>query len=384
MSPVQVTADFPGGNGIVRHVEEAQDQVRLDFAADPKNCPEPMWFHFRVTGLAGRQLRCRLINGEQTLGGADWSTNHPVYRGDDGTWERCGSPTREMTPSGRTLFTFAVPAGFGTVEFAHCYPYLPGDLEATLAELGQAWCGEIIGYSHHGRPVWRYVNDFGSDGGSRPGFYLLARQHAGETPGSWVMDGLLRCLAQDRQPCKNMMVWLVPFANIDDAIEGSYGKDPFPRDLNRAWYQLPLRTEVNAIAADIRLWSTRCRPVLLVDLHGPAHQERETYVHLPRQGRPEEVYEAVRDFACRLRQALPAQLRGKRWYQQPTYPSRYTIGTTVSAWLYDTYRVPGAGMETSYQGTANRDYTISDYHRIGAALAQVLGDLAADNPPPVQ
>ena len=382
MGTVRVRTDFAGGNGIICDLAEAEEQVQVDFAPDPMNCPEAMWFHFRVEGLAGRELACRLTNAEQTLGGADWSGNHPVYRGDGGEWERCGPPSGEVTPSGRRLFTYTVPGGFEAVEFAHCYPYQPEHFEGTVAEVGDAWQGEVLGYSHHGRPVRRYVSDFGSEGDTRPGFYLLARQHAGETPGSWVMDGLVRFLASEeglKTVGREMVVWLVPFVNIDDVVEGSYGKDPSPCDCNRAWFTLPLRTEVKAIADDIRRWSQRCRPRFLIDIHAPAHSERDTYVHLPRAGRPQRERDLVMGFAERFHQALPADLRSPKGWTTPDYPSRFTVGTTVSAWFYDTFEVPAAGVEISYQGTSERDYTVADYRRIGRCLAGALADLAKES-----
>ncbi len=381
MSAVGVKMDFPGGNGIVSEVSEGPDHLRVDFAADPRNCPEPMWFHFRVEGVGGRELSCRLTNADQTLGGEDWSGNRPVYRGDDGDWQRCGPPVEEATSSGRRLFTFTVPAGHQVVEFAHCYPYQFADLERTLAGTGDAWQGEVVGRSHHGRPIVRLASGFGratrmsGQGERRPGVYLLARQHAGETPGSWVLDGLLRHLAEDASLREQAVWWAVPFVDIDDVVEGSYGKDPLPVDCNRSWYELPLRTEVVAISRDIRRWAEGCRPRILIDLHAPGHSERETYVHLPRRGRSQRERNLVRDFACRFHEALPEGLAGEMGWTTPSYPSRYTVGTTVSTWFYDNYALPGVGLETSYQGTPDCDYSVADYHRIGQTLATVLADL---------
>jgi hypothetical protein len=381
-----VRTDFRGGNAIICDVAEGPERVRVDFAADPRNCPEALWFDFRAEGLRGRELTCRLLNAEQTLGGEDWSGNHPVYRGDAGDWLRCPSPAEELSPSGRRSFAYTVPAGFETVEFAHCYPYQPEDLEKTL-EAASVWQGEVLGYSHRGRPLRRYVSEFarpafsaGHPGDPRPGFYLLARQHAGETPGSWVLDGLLRHLAEDDSARAAALWWVVPFVNIDDVVEGSYGKDPFPCDCNRAWHTIPLRTETKLLQADIARWTKCCRPCLLIDLHAPGHRERETYVHLPREGRSGQEQALVLDFARRFRNALPCELRGEKWWERPTYPSRFTVGSTVTSWFYDTYALPGAGVETSYQGTATRDYTVSDYGRLGQALAASLVQLARERP----
>jgi hypothetical protein len=53
----------------------------------------------------------------------------------------------------------------------------------------------------------------------------------------------------------------------------------------------------------------------------------------------------------------------------------------VTSWFYDTYALPGATIETSYQGTATRDYAISDYARIGQALAETLTQVAREQLP---
>jgi hypothetical protein len=322
-----------------------------------------------VVGVTGRPAAAR---GAEPLWGG--------RQADAGDWLRCPSPAEELSPSDRRSFAYTVPAGFETVEFAHCYPYQPEDLEKTLAEVASVWQGEVLGYSHHGRPLWRYVSNFEQPGSPRPGFYLLARQHAGETPGSWVLDGLLRHLAADDSTRAAAVWWVAPFVNIDDVVEGSYGKDPFPCDCNRAWHTIPLRTETKLLQADIARWTKCCRPCFLIDLHAPGHRERETYVHLPREGRSGQEYALVFDFARRFREALPCELRGEKWWERPTYPSRFTVGSTVTSWFYDTYALPGAAVETSYQGTAGHDYTITDYGRVGQALAASLVQLARESP----
>jgi len=86
----------------------------------------------------------------------------------------------------------------------------------------------------------------------------------------------------------------------------------------------------------------------------------------------------VQDFAERFHEALPEELAGETSWTTPSYPSRYTVGTTVSNWFYDNFALPGVGLETSYQGTPDRDYSLTDYHRIGGALATVLAELVQE------
>ena len=77
---------FPGGNGLLLEADESPPRPVLRFAAEAKNCPQALWFHFRVAGLSGRGATLVLANPEQTLGGTDWSTNRPVVRADGRPW----------------------------------------------------------------------------------------------------------------------------------------------------------------------------------------------------------------------------------------------------------------------------------------------------------
>ena len=137
--------NFPGGNGLLLATDESARRPVLRFAAEPKNCPQALWFHFRAAGLAGRGARVILANPTQTLGGEDWSGNFLVFRTPKSPWLRTARPKRLATPGGRTEWAWDIDAAGGTIEVAHCFPYQPADLEATLAELGGAFKSEFVG-----------------------------------------------------------------------------------------------------------------------------------------------------------------------------------------------------------------------------------------------
>jgi hypothetical protein len=71
---------------------------------------------------------------------------------------------------------------------------------------------------------------------------MIARQHAGETPGAWILDGMLEHFS--RNPNNRLLIWSIPFADIDGVEGGYYGKDRFPYDLNRAWGHPPIGAEL--------------------------------------------------------------------------------------------------------------------------------------------
>src|SRR5690606_20700503 len=139
----------------------------------------------------------------------------------------------------------------------------------------------------------------GDEARTMPGVYLIARQHSGETPGSWLLDGVVRYLStpEGQQISRNMCVWAVPFADPDGVADGSYGKDQTPWDLNRAWGS-PRRPEINAIQRDVHRWARRCRPQAIVDLHAPGYSERGFYFWAPTQ--PAAIAKITHQIAYRL------------------------------------------------------------------------------------
>jgi predicted deacylase len=153
------------------------------------------------------------------------------------------------------------------VDVAACYPYGQDAFEKLLQTTNGRYQQDVIGVSQGGRPLVRLANDYGEAGAERVGIYVIARQHAHEVTGGWVLDGILRELADsgNRAP----LVWAVPFAHIDGVVEGDYGKDSNPVDLNRAWGGRSDRHEIRVIRGDIERWRKRCRAALLLDLHSP-------------------------------------------------------------------------------------------------------------------
>jgi hypothetical protein len=372
----QLDTDFPGGNGLlIDAVAGPPPTVR--FAAEARNCPQAMWFHFRLSGIDGEEVRLVLANPEQTLGGPDWSRNHPVFRTRDARWQRTGNPSPVHTAAGRTEWAWTVPCPGGRVELAHCYPYQPADLEATLAELSCPWIRETIGVTMQGR--WLPALYSERPDGSKPVVLLTARHHAGETPGGWVLDGLLRAVDADAHLRERVAWTAVPMVDLDDVVEGSYGKDPHPHDCNRA-YGVICRPEVAAVMSECY----RLKPhglALLCDLHAPSHRERRSYVPIRGWSKDAVINPIAREFGERLQQAVPESLRSSIAHVLPpaTARSRYA-GTSASRWITEALETDGVCVETSYHGTETRDYGIDDFRRIGQSLAETAAEWVLHRP----
>lgn len=373
---VRLDTDFPGGNGVLIEATDAGPAV-VRFAAEAKNCPQAMWFHFRLTGLPGQEVRVVLANPEQTLGGPDWSTNHPLFRTRDAHWQRTGDPLPLATPAGRTEWAWDLPCPDGSVEFAHCYPYQLADMHATLGELHAPWVRETIGVTIHGRAIPAVYSE--KPDGNKPVALLTARHHAGETPGAWVLDGLLRAVDADRSLRERVAWSAIPMVDLDDVVEGSYGKDPHPHDCNRA-YGVICRPEVAAVMHECyRLKGLGL--ALLCDLHAPSHRERRSYVPIRGWSKDAVINPIAREFGERFQQAVPSPLRSSIAHVLPptTARSRYP-GTSASRWVTEALHTDGVCVETSYHGTESRDYTVADFRRIGQSLAETIADWVTNRP----
>ncbi len=366
-------SDFPGGNGRLLSAERREWGWEISFAAETKaREPLPLWFWFRLEELDGEKVRLHFQNSACALGDSrGWAKNRPVWRA-GGPWRRAESVESRWTDRRLIDTWFDLPAAAPEIEAAFCYPYQQADLEETLSALPEVE-PSVIGCTAQGRPLLRLASNWGDEARSLPGIYFIARQHAGETTGSYMMDGMLRFLAtpEGREIQKKYVLWFVPFADTDGVEQGWYGKDQQYGDLNRAWGPLaPRRPEIRAIAQDLRTFREICRPLWVFDLHAPGHNERASYLIQYSEGEDSAGSVGARDLQARINARLRAvgvEDVGLQQKPRPEWQSR-------QGWmLRDLCMDRGdwsAVFECSYQGDGQRDFTEADYRAMGRILLQ--------------
>ncbi len=369
LRPVAVPADV-GGNGLILDVERSGDGWLVSFTPEPRTSPQPLWFHIEVTGLGGAPVGFVWEDADIALG--DREELHllrPVIRADGGDWGRCTRTTVVDLPDGRRQVCFGHAGGARKVAAALSYPYGPHELETTLAELGDAWPRSPIGVTGEGRALERLRLDRADDDRPRAGLYLMARQHAGEAPGSWVLDGILRFLASDDEAAcdirEQVDVWVAPFVDLDGVVKGDYGKDALPWDFNRAWEVLAMRPAVHALQRDLLRFADRTEPRLIVDLHAPGHSTADVYVQLPREQRPAEQQDAAMGFVHHLANEFP-ELDPNSLGRPTRYPSRWNAMSTVGSWVWEHLdHTACVAVETSYQRLGGWPLDPAGYHDVG-------------------
>jgi len=372
---LRVETGFPGGNAAVVAVGVHDGVPEVAFTPDPHGGPECLWFFLRIVRdggdpKAGDPVRLALKHPENVLGGSCPEKLRPVVRASRLEWERLPEGRREVLADGRARMVWMVPAPADALEVALCYPYGQADLAELIRETRGYWRVATIGVSQGGRGLARLSNDPGTPGSTRPGFYLIARQHSGETTGSWVLDGFLRWVAahSERAP----LVWAVPFANIDGVEQGDYGKDNFPYDLNRAWGDPPMRHETVVIQHDLLRWRERCRPELALDFHSPGACEADgVYAFLPDPGKfPIEHREAER-WSALVAGALAPEFAAKEAEQVAYYTSRWNT-PNFTTHCFEKLQVPALTVETPYALCGSVLMTRELYRQVGARIAAAV------------
>jgi hypothetical protein len=364
---LRIDLAIPAANAAL--VEVSDSPARVSFTPAPHGGPETLWFCFRVVsdGPGPGPLLLRLKHLSNLLGGNEAQNLRPVVRADDGDWQRLPAGQVIARPDGQLDVEWSTPRPERFADVALCYPYGRNELNALLDETNDTWRADEIGASQAGRPLVRLSNDYGTAAGERDGVYLLARQHAGETPGSWVLDGLLRRLAQ--RPDDAPLVWTVPLTNIDGVEQGDYGKDNFPHDLNRAWGRPPMRHETLVFQRDMLRWAKRCRPRLALDFHAPGGTENPgVYGFVPaNDGQPEP---RSRLLAQRLGEAL-GPYAAAEFARVANYPSRWET-PNFTRFCRDRFEIPAVSLETPYALAGETVLTREVYGEIGSRLADAL------------
>ena len=375
--PLTVDTSCPYGNACGIEVSETEATCEVSFAADPHGGPESLWFCFRVA-WAGRtdqpcpqQLRLVLKHPQNMLGVGDATALRPVVKRPEGDWERLGPGVAEPLPDGRLNIAWETRPPEPFLDVALCYPYGRSELDTLLAQTDGYWHDDVIGVSQEARPIVRLANDYGEADGQRPGVYIVARQHSGETPGSWVLDGLLRHMATlgNQAP----LIWTVPLTNIDGIEQGDYGKDNFPYDLNRAWGVVPMRHETLVMQRDILRWRERCKPMLAIDFHAPGGCESEGIYCYLKNGNDEtgELCAATREWTAAMQASIGQEYAAEDFHRIASYASRWET-PTFGTYSAETLEIPGFTMETPYAMAGDNVLEVADYREAGRRIGRTI------------
>ncbi len=371
---VRVTDDISYGNVCDVEIIRTTGQLEVKFAASTHGGPECLWFCFRIEWdeipVPSEQLRLTLKHARSMLGVPPQRPMNPVVRTDGGDWTRLKPAMPTSRSDGGLSISWETPLRAGTLDVALCYPYGRSELQALLDETGGYWTDTVIGVTQGDRPIIRLCNEHALSGQEYPALLFTARQHSGETPGSWVLDGVLRTIA-NRDP--GLAVWAVPLANLDGVEQGDYGKDNFPYDVNRAWGHPAMRHETLVMQRDIQWLTEWCRPALGIDFHAPGGTEAVgAYTFVPSQDQSVEAHDAVTQLAKVFGTAL-GEYAADEFARVITYSSRWET-PTFTIFCAEQLGIGALTLETPYGLVGQKVLERADYREIGRRIVGAIID----------
>lgn len=226
-----IDADFSSGSiEVVRARPQGPVELLLrdDTAADIRQ-----WFHFTVRSDARKRRRLVIANASEATFPNGWDGYRAMVQRAGRGWARA-----ETAYDGSALTIVHEPRSAIT-RYAYFAPYSCARLEKLLRHSAERPWVDVsrIGESVQGRPL--HSVSFG-DREARRTFWLIARQHPGETPASWAMEGLLDRLATGEDEAVGALladtrVVVVPLVNPDGAELGNHRTSASGVNLNRVW-----------------------------------------------------------------------------------------------------------------------------------------------------
>ena len=267
MDSIQIDAQLPGGNIIVKAIDGNQVLLNREMRDTKGNW---IYWKFRAVFPAVAEYTFRFDDSYYCL-----TSRGPAVSLDKGkSWgwfylsgteathlHAHGTEATHLHAHGTEAFTFTAEFAGQEVWFCQCIPYMESDLNAFLA-------------SAEGRTVQRFELCKSRKGRSvellRLGdgpmkVFLSSRHHCQESMATYALEGILSEVATHPREYSDFTFWAVPFVDKDGVEEGDQGKNRMPHDHARDYGAAPIYPEVRTIMELIH----REKPVLVFDMHCP-------------------------------------------------------------------------------------------------------------------
>jgi murein tripeptide amidase MpaA len=233
-APIRIDSNFDSGNIEVVAIEGTS--ARLAIPADHMS-EFRQWFHFRVTGAAGRELNLRIVELASSAYPEGWPGYRACVSEDRHFWARAET-SYDREADGGTLTIRYTPAS-DVAWFAYFAPY---SMERHHDLIAEAASSEGVTHRHLGVTLDGQPLDCLEMGEGATQVWLYARQHPGESMAEWWMEGALECLTDPADPLARALrqrcrFHVVPNCNPDGSRRGHLRTNAVGSNLNREWHE---------------------------------------------------------------------------------------------------------------------------------------------------
>ena len=225
-----ISSSFDAGN--IRLIKQDGDRADLEIVKDHMS-DFYQWFHFRVSGAAGRAVTLRITN----CAGSAYPHGWPDYKGvmslDREEWVRITD-----TSYADGVLTMKLTPPQDLVWIAYFAPY---SMERHHDLVTQTAALPGVEYRSLGKSLDGQDIDCLTIGEGRLNVWLYARQHPGESMAEWWMEGALEKLTDEDDPVARLLrrectFRIVPNMNPDGSRRGHLRTNAVGVNLNREWH----------------------------------------------------------------------------------------------------------------------------------------------------
>lgn len=248
---MEFCADFDSGN--LSSYEVVNGIYELRIRKDCEDSKASTWFFFRVSAHEARRTKFRIVNLNRQ--GSLYRNGYRVIA----NGQRWPVQYRDKGDHGELAWDWHFGRG-EKVEFSFCHPY---SYERIMQVPESPYLQrDLLCYSAENRRI-----DLLTVGDGPRRVLVSSRVHPGETPSSFMFDGLLDHILQDEELRRHYTFRLIPVLNPDGVARGNYRHDARGVNLNRVCddpAEYPAQKALMELADDLFLY---------LDLHAHASKQ---------------------------------------------------------------------------------------------------------------
>ncbi|MEO1246242.1 MAG: M14-type cytosolic carboxypeptidase [Pseudomonadota bacterium] len=348
---MDISDNFDAGNIEVLDLSDpgaVQLRIRKDEGSD-----HYQWFHFRVTGARGVDLKLAIVNAAGASYAKAWENYCACVSYDRRNWRRVSSTRYE-----NGTLTIAHTPEQDAVWYAYFAPYSFERHHDLIARCLQSSSvrQELLGRTLDGQDLdLLRVTEAGREPAEgKKQCWIFARQHPGESMAEHLVDGLLARLLDSSDPTSRTLLgkadfWIVPNMNPDGSRRGHLRTNAAGANLNREWLEPTMASSPEVYLARRKMQATGLDFAL--DVHG---DEALPYNFIAGPEGVESVTEETR--------ALQAEFEAELAAANPDFQTEYgypkaEIGKANMAmatnWLADHFGALAMTLEMPFKDNAN-------------------------------
>jgi murein tripeptide amidase MpaA len=231
---ISISSAFDSGNIRVLSITDDGSKVRADLEiVKDQQSDFYQWFHFRVAGVAGREVELAITNCATSAYPDGWPGYRARVSEDRETWTQA-----ETSYANGTLIIRLAP-DVNAVWVAYFAPY---SMERHHDLIAWAACQPGVEHRELGLTLDGQPMDLLTLGEGPKKVWLYARQHPGETMAEWWMEGALERLCDEEDSVGRLLrakatFHIVPNMNPDGSRRGHLRTNAVGVNLNREWHE---------------------------------------------------------------------------------------------------------------------------------------------------